>query len=403
VSTPPPSASPDDPLARAEAAFLRTPVPEGPSAKLIARTLVALRAKAETNTTPWMRRRTMLATMKIGAAVLATAGGLAYFAAPPSAEATAFAEAVQKLRDAHILAYTTTIQSADFKVPLTMKLLFKEPNLFRTEVPGGIVTIIDSSQGKQLILDPVANTALLLEGKAAVAPSGQAGAVGLLGRLRQLTEGDAKFVGDKAIGGIQARGYVVKNLGMETTIWIDPATRLPVRFESSDRIQGKDFRATASDFQIDPEVDDALFRIEPPAGYALRKATSDALEMDEKTFLNPENATAEFLREFAKKTGGAFPKKLDDLAEFDTVFPKKPGALPDPETLRAVQSLTRFFMATRHLKGGFGYKSDGVKLGDADKILFWYRPEGAAVYRVLYGDLHLSDVAEDRLPEKPKP
>ena len=45
----------------------------------------------------------------------------------------------------------------------------------------------------------------------------------------------------------------------------------------------------------------------------------------------------------------------------------------------------------------------GVKLGDADKILFWYRPEGAANYRVIYGDLHVSDVTEDRLPEKPKP
>ena len=60
-------------------------------------------------------------------------------------------------------------------------------------------------------------------------------------------------------------------------------------------------------------------------------------------------------------------------------------------------------MATRTLKGGFGYRSDGVKLGDADKILFWYRPEGAADYRVIYGDLHVSDVTEDRLPEKPKP
>ena len=60
-------------------------------------------------------------------------------------------------------------------------------------------------------------------------------------------------------------------------------------------------------------------------------------------------------------------------------------------------------MASRNLNGGFGYKSDGVKLGDADKILFWYRPEGATQYRALYGDLHAADVTEDKLPEKPKP
>jgi hypothetical protein len=121
---------------------------------------------------------------------------------------------------------------------------------------------------------------------------------------------------------------------MEMTIWIDRATRLPIRFESSDRIQGKDFRTTASDFQIDPDLDDALIRIEPPEGYALRKAASDALEMHEKTSLNREKAAAEFLREFARKTSGTFPKKLDDLTEFDTVFPKKPRVLPDPKTLR---------------------------------------------------------------------
>jgi len=87
------------------------------------------------------------------------------------------------------------------------------------------------------------------------------------------------------------------------------------------------------------------------------------------------------------------------------VFPMKPplGKLPDAEMLRVTQLMTRFLMATRPLKGGFGYKSAGVKLGDAEKILFWYRPEGAANYRVIYGDLHVADVAADRLPEKPKP
>ena len=128
-----------------------------------------------------------------------------------------------------------------------------------------------------------------------------------------------------------------------------------------------------------------------------------ALGMEDKTFLNLETAAEGLLRNFAARTGGTFPKRIGDFNEFDKEFPKKVGVLPDAEMFRAVQSLVRFTLATPNLKGGFGYKSDGVKLGDADKILFWYRPEGAAHYRAIYGDLHAADVTEDNLPEKPKP
>ncbi len=350
----------------------------------------------------------MLVTMRIAAAVLMALGGLFYVAFFPSTEATAFAEVAQKLRDAHTLTYRLTVESPELKTRMTMRALFKEPSFFRAELDGGMVSIIDGKLGKQLMLDPATKTALLVEGKAPEAPLGPAAAVGLVEHLRQLTEGDAQHVGDQAIGDIQARGYLVKNktFGTEMTVWVNPGTRLPLRIESSDRIQGKDYQATMSDFQIDPVLDDALFRVVPPPGYAVRKAESNFLEMDEKTFLNPEKSAAALLRIFAEKTGGTFPKRLDDLAEFnEKMFPKtkKRGELPDAETMKVLLTAGRFMMATRPLKGGFGYRSEGVKLGDADKILFWYRPEGATIYRVLYGDLHVSDVTEDKLPEKPKP
>ena len=349
----------------------------------------------------------MLVTMKIAAAALVAVGGLFYVAFFPSPEATAFTEVAQKLRDAHTLTYRGIVESPELKTRMTMRVLVKEPGHFRAELDGGMISIVDGRQGKQLTLDPATKTALLLEGKAPKAPPGPAAAVGLVDHLRQLTEGDAKPVGDQAIGKIRARGYLVKNkkFGTAMTVWIDPGTRLPIRIESSDRIQGKEYRTTMSDFQIDPPIDDALFRVAPPPGYVLRKAESNFLEMDEKTFLNPEKAAAALLRIFAEKTGGTFPKRLDDLAEFnEKMFPKKKkrGELPDAETMQVLLTAGRFMMATRPLKGGFGYRSEGVKLGDADKILFWYRPEGAANYRVLYGDLHASDATEDRLPEKPK-
>jgi outer membrane lipoprotein-sorting protein len=349
---------------------------------------------------PFSWRPAMAFAMKIAAAALLAAGGWFYFLVLPSAEATAFAEAAQKLRNAHTLSYRVTTESPDIKLPLTLRFLFKEPSLMRTETEGGVITILDGSQGQQLLLDKNKKTALLMEGKGQQMPDGAGN--GMIDRLRKLTDGDAKHVGEKPIGGVRALGYLVKNLGFEMTVWVDPATRLPVRFEMSDRFQGKEVKSTASDFQIDPDLEDALFRIEVPAGYTLRKAESDYLGMDEKTFLNPEKAAEDLLRKLAKKTGGTFPKKLDDFAELDQLFPRKPGVIPDAEGLSIAQSLGRFLMATRTLKGGFGYRSEGVRLGDADKILFWYQPEGATKYRALYGDLHVADVTEDKLPEKPK-
>jgi outer membrane lipoprotein-sorting protein len=153
----------------------------------------------------------MLVTMKIAAAALVTVGGLFYFAVVPSTEATAFAEVAQKLRDAHTLAYRLSVESPELKTRMTMRALFKEPSFFRAELDGGSISIVDGKQGKQLMFDPATKTALLLEGKAPEAPLGPAAAVGVVEHLRQLTEGDAKLVGDKAIGDIQARGYLVKN------------------------------------------------------------------------------------------------------------------------------------------------------------------------------------------------
>jgi outer membrane lipoprotein-sorting protein len=305
---------------------------------------------------PFSWRPTMAFAMKIAAAALLAAGGWFYFMVLPSAEATAFAEAAQKLRDAHTLSYRVTTESPELNLPLTLRFLFKEPSLMRTETEGGVITILDGSQGKQLLLDKNNKTALLMEGKRQQTPGGAG--VGMIDRLRKLTNGDAKQVGEKTIGGVQALGYLVKNLGVEMTIWVDPATKLPVRFDMSDRFQGKEVKSTAADFQIDPDLDEALFRIEVPAGYTLRKAESDFLGMDEKTFLNPEKAAEDLLRRFAKKTGGIFPKKLDDFAELGQLFPKKPGAIPDPERLSMAQTVGRFLMATRPLKGGFGYRSE---------------------------------------------
>ena len=120
MSTQPPSSFPEDPLARAEAAFRRMIVPDGPSAETVERTLAALRAQTHSNSTSIPRRKPMFTAMKIAAALLVTAGGLLYFAVAPTTKATAaFADAAEKLRKAHTLSWTARPRNLlDLKTPM---------------------------------------------------------------------------------------------------------------------------------------------------------------------------------------------------------------------------------------------------------------------------------------------
>jgi hypothetical protein len=45
------------------------------------------------------------------------------------------------------------------------------------------------------------------------------------------------------------------------------------------------------------------------------------------------------------------------------------------------------------------YAGNGVKINTPDTPIFWYRPAGSQMYRVIYADLTVRDMAEDKLPK----
>ena len=49
------------------------------------------------------------------------------------------------------------------------------------------------------------------------------------------------------------------------------------------------------------------------------------------------------------------------------------------------------------------YLGAGVSKGQADRPIYRYRPKGSQVYRVIYGDLSIRDVAADQLPKAAPP
>ena len=392
----PPFSVPDDPLDRAADALRRASVPEGPMEETVARTLAALHAAAEAKTTPFFRRKFMRYALRIAAVVLVAAGAAVYFTGIlPLRAPLAFAEVAAKLRDARTLTYLITIKHPDQKEPEKMRVFYKGPGSMRSEGAGQIA-ITDLETLKILVLDSTTKTAMLIDYKRT--DDAKKDTASMIDALRELADKKGVSVGKKRIGDVEAVGFRVEQEDFPLTVWADPKTNMPVLIEMSITLGGQEVRETMSDFQLNPKLDDALFILVPPEGYKLRK-----MEMKEET---PEEDVVHLLRAYTEKSGGKFPVSLSITnSEWEKYITnrwgKKPKGLPEPEVMQFMQRAVRVEVLLQSKKE-HGYKPDGVKLGDREKIVFWHRPDKAGKYRAVYGDLHVADVSADQLPEKPK-
>lgn len=401
IATPEPT-PPDDLLARAEDALRRAPVPEGPSAELLARIL------GEANSASYLLGKQSPATIRLrwrirfAAAIVVTATiGLAA-SAWLSTPALALAEVARKLREAHGMSYVMTLDLPGAKRSVAMRFLFKEPGLLRCEAPGGRTILTDLREGKTLVIEPETKTALLISG-IKPASGGDLESLGSdqwIAHLRSLAGEEGEAAGDKTIGGIKARGFRVKVRGQDMIVWADPRTKLPLLIEVFTRIGDQLSRSALSDFTLDPELDDALFRLVPPPGYTLRTATASVPGGD------PEAAIVWLLRAYAEKSGGTFPPRLDDWPDYDRRFPVSSfTGMTDPalHELTRMISEVQLFLLERGSGDGYGYQPGRVKLGDARQILLWYRVKQSANYRAIFGDLHVAEVDAAQIPRDPKP
>ena len=378
----------DSPLDRAIAALAAAGKPEGPSAGALDRAQAAALA-ASTPRPRTKTRKLMFMTLKLAAAALIGAFALPHLAGPPVVAGSPYAEATRRLKEARSLSYLITINFPGVDKPLATRTLLKGPSLARAESGPDIVSIANLGAGRLMVLDNKAKTAVLMDLKELPpAPAGDASK-----GLRELAEKQGKPVGKRQIGGVEAEGFEVVLAGQEWTLWIDPKANLPVRVDIKGTIMGKAYTGAITEFALDPPLDDALFATEPPAGYAVSKSRAP-------TFAPPEEVVARVLKLYAAKFDGKLPPRLDDLATFEKVYPvTEPGQALKPELTQAVQDVVRVAMLKLELAGGYGYRPEGVKPGDADTIIFWYKPAGKATYRAVYGDLRVGDLEAGKVPK----
>lgn len=280
------------------------------------------------------------------------------------------------------------------------------------------ISIMDGRQDKIINLVPDTKAAHVIELKNL--PPDQENPFGktFLG-LRTLADdvlndkvGKVERLGAETIDGHPAEGFRIERGTTETKIWADPTTKLPVRVEYR-TTSGPESHTVMSDFQVNVELDESLFRLEVPADYTVQQT------MQFDVSKSPIYYLADTLKLVAEINGGVFPPTLrgdegidgilSDAQKLAAHFAAKAGT-DSPE---GVQKLAAEFAmklgATFGMLGAmtpeqndWHYTGKDVKLNTPDKPIFWLRRNKASTtYHVLYADLSVKEVAAEDAPKVP--
>ena len=311
-----------------------------------------------------------------------------------------YANVVEMLHNARTLTYSTVTKTGlESMQTMRTDLAFKEPSHLRVSTPDGYITVLDYTPGKVKVMSLMPSTktygVLELSNMPANADKDPWSAVE---HLRTLPARADEALGSSRIDGRTLEGFLAREGDTTTTVWIDPRTGNLIRAEI-EYAKTPGMNTILTDFQVDVDLDDALFSLTPPEGYHLMRAAVDAATVTENDFI-------EFLRMWSKWTvDGTFPPTVQRPEFFRVAIQMgKEGKLKGPDApgyedrQREIIFRAMTFMGT--VAGDtWRYAGQNVPFGDPAVPIFWYQPAGSATWRVIYADLHVADVAPENLPK----
>ena len=207
--------------------------------------------------------------------------------------------------------------------------------------------------------------------------------------------GEQEIDGQKAIG-FAGRGLIGDGV---VKIWANPKTAVPIRVE----LQIGRLFVILKNFKFDELIEESEVSMDVPEGYTLEEAEVDFTKGTEEDFIESLRIWAEVLLDgtFPEAVGTeSFMKQMPLLGEklAQSGLSEEEGAKLGAK-LGTTLPRGMFFLQLLETEDKYHYAGKGVKLGDADKAIFWYRPEGSEAYRVIYGDLSVKEVSEENLPK----
>ena len=319
----------------------------------------------------------------------------------PDADFTsiAFADVCKQIQQARTMTWTTVITIGE-QNRMICQNAYKEPGLSRVVI--GVegteatdIQISDFCQRKALILDSAGKRATVID----LGTLGEGSVSAARNRaedLRNLFKGTGKPLGEKEIGGRQVKGFRVTIKGMVYEIWADALTAHPVSIDT----YRPGITTLMNNFTFDQELEDSLFAITPPNDYDVRQTQVADDKASEKDLVKGMQFLAMNNNDVFPPQPAMTPEIVKNLKKQDD----RPGELPLRQRMegnRAFGGMQKFlYMQNPGMQ--WHYAGKGVKLGTADRPIFWYKPKGSKNYRVIYADLSVKEVATEELKGFPE-
>jgi hypothetical protein len=357
------------------------------------------RANQGTGPQPGVWRIVMRSKMtKLAAAAVIVVAVLLgfHFIGSPLGSGVTFAQVIQPILNANTAILDIIIGTEDPNTPVIHDMVVGSRIRRTMSNIEGNVSIIDLESGRILNLTEAKKEAVYIDLKGLPSmPNYMDQLRNALAQLQDSPHFVVEELGTREIDGRKAVGFLAKHPRSEITIWADAKTGLPIRIDQKDG----QMLVIAKNLQFDAPMDQGLFSMEVPEGYKLQQMEMDLFGATEADFIEGLRVLAEKFEDGQFPDGVAVEDYLKQAPQITKKFEQL--KLSDEEQLSLGKKMQQYLLFTRFFKGEgkWYYRGKGVKLGAAEKPIFWYRPRDSKTYRVIYDDLHVADVAPENLPE----
>ena len=317
-----------------------------------------------------------------------------------------YAQLAEQLRNARTIAFSAEWFFGDQTEPTKIEMAFREPGIQRTEMEfngARMVQINDTANQAGIIMLPDMKVYYMTDLRNM--PSLEQERLGLLNLVQKdlqnlPTEAEVVFP-IKTIEGQKVQGFKIG----EIVIWINDDKQIVLL-----ELNLGATKMLLKNFRIDPaDLDDRSFALEAPEGYQAINP--------QPLVLKQETAQEQDLIQYLKgvcllKKDRQFPKTTNpiELLELrqggfliDDVVPTTEAEqkAKQQQEQEFAQSATNavYFVTNMKQENDWNYAGEGVKFGDGQTPVAWWKPENSETYRVIWGNLKVTDETSQYVAE----